>query len=145
MQRCYVFVNTTSVGLVGIKIFPYLAKFYLIFAWLQNKIMLFLHNKRNWYIIVWKCFSLYDSLHFEHRNSMSPILSKFQSRYTTFQIKLKYPLIMTMFFRKMFFVCCQEYVIFHTTLMNELKSTYGLTLKSHELFQTILCEDKKIW
>ena len=100
MQRCYVFVNTTSVGLVGIKIFPYLAKFYLIFAWLQNKIMLFLHNKRNWYIIVWKCFSLYDSLHFEHRNSMSPILSKFQSRYTTFQIKLKYPLIMAMFFRK---------------------------------------------
>lgn len=43
----------------------------------------------------------------------------------------------------MFFVCCQEYIIFHTTLMNELKSTYGLTLKSHELFQTILCEDKK--
>ena len=44
-----------------------------------------------------------------------------------------------------YFLRCQNYVIFRTTLMNELKSINSLliTLNSDELVRTILYGDKK--
>ena len=77
--------------------------------------------------------------YFELQNFVCPGLVYHLPHQSTNLIDL---LNMSLFFAKMFFVCCQIYVILYTTLMNQLETINGLTLKLDELVQTILHGDK---